>query len=141
MAEPDVIPTSASIASTGLGIRYIGGGTGHAFAYSGQIAVTAAGSADTTVLNFTTSSSYFLGKVTQQNNDAGGDQLFFRLKMNGQTVMYTVWDSASTSGPGLPSQPWPLIIPPYTKVEVIVGCSSGVKDFTVQIVGRVYGEA
>ena len=137
MTEADVIPPSASVASTGLGIRYIGQ---HCYAYSGTIVTVPAGSADTTALNFTTGSSYFVGEVTQQNDDAGGDQLFFRLKMNGQTVMYTVWDQAAASGPGLPSQPWPLIIPPYTKVEVLVGSSAGVdKDFTVQIVGRVYG--
>jgi len=138
MAEAEGIPPTASVASVGPGIRYI---QNHAYAYSGQIAVTAAGSADTTILNFTSGGTYFVGDVTQQNDDAGGDQLFFRLKMNGLTVMYTTWDSAASSGPGLPSQPWPLIIPPYTEVEVIVGCSSGVKNFTAQIIGRVYGAA
>ncbi len=110
----------------------------YASAYSGQVSVPGAGSANVTVLKFTSGSGIVVGHVCQQNDDAGGDQLFFRLKMNGQTVMYTSWDSAASSGPGLPSQPWPLLIPPRTEVEVLVGCSSGTKTFTTQIIGRVY---
>jgi len=121
--------------SIGKDIHVIGN---HAYGYSGQIVTSPAGSADTTALKFTTGNYYLVGHVTQQNDDAGGDQLFFRLTMNGITVMYSTWDSASASGVGLPSQPWPVIIPPYTEVEIKVGSSAGVdKDFTIQIVGNI----
>jgi hypothetical protein len=121
--------------SVGKDLHVIGD---HAYAYSGTIVTSPAGSADTTALKFTTGNYYVLGHTTQQNDDAGGDQLFFRLTMNGITVMYSTWDSASASGVGLPSQPWPLIIPPFTEVEIKVGSSAGVdKDFTIQIVGKV----
>ena len=48
MPEPDTIPVSASIASTGPGIRYIGD---YAYANSGWLAV--ATGADTVLLDFT----------------------------------------------------------------------------------------
>ena len=110
----------------------------HAYAYSGKISVDGSGSADTVILNFTSGNYYLVGDICQQNDDAGGDQLFFQLSMNNNVIMNTVWDSSASSGPGLPSQPWSLIIPPYTEVELKVGCSTGTKAFCAEIVGRIY---
>ena len=52
MPETDTIPVSASIASTGKGIRYIGS---HAYAYSGSVGVD---NNETTLLEFTTGAGY-----------------------------------------------------------------------------------
>ena len=55
MPETDTIPVSASIASTGTGIRYIGD---YAYAYSG---IVQASGSDTTALDFTTGSGVIVG--------------------------------------------------------------------------------
>ena len=65
MPETDTIPVSASIASTGKGIRYIGD---YAYAYSGALVL------ETSLidfLNFTTGTGFIVGKV-QINADWAG---------------------------------------------------------------------
>ena len=52
MPETDTIPVSASVASTGKGIRYVGT---HAYAYSGSVGVD---NNETTLLEFTTGTGY-----------------------------------------------------------------------------------
>ena len=58
MPDTDTIPVSASIASTGKGIRYIGD---YAYAYSGALA--AAGSPGTDYLDFTTGAGLIIANV------------------------------------------------------------------------------
>ena len=57
MPETDTIPVSASIASTGKGIRYIGD---HAYAYSGAVALDNT-TDENTYLEFTSGSGYIVG--------------------------------------------------------------------------------
>ena len=56
MPDTDTIPVSASIASTGLGIRYIGD---HCYAYSGEVNVA---NVELSLLDFTTGSGLIVGK-------------------------------------------------------------------------------
>ena len=66
MPETDVIPTSASVASTGPGIRYIGD---HCYAMSGAITSTgSATGADTSYLNFVTGTGYIVAKIIWIND-------------------------------------------------------------------------
>ena len=58
MPETDTIPVSASVASTGTGIRYIGD---HCYAFSG--AVSASGS-EQTLFDFTTGTGYIVATLT-----------------------------------------------------------------------------
>ena len=63
MPETDVIPTSASVASTGSGIRYIGD---YAYAYSG-LAQTEGLNSPVTRLEFTTGSGLIDAKLRAFN--------------------------------------------------------------------------
>ena len=67
MPETDTIPVSASVASTGLGIRYIGD---WAFALSGIIGVT---NSETTLLEFNSGAGLISGIF--QNYRGTGDNL------------------------------------------------------------------
>ena len=55
MTDTDTIPVSASVASTGKGIRYIGD---YAYAYSGVLDLTS----PKTALDFTSGAGYIVGK-------------------------------------------------------------------------------
>jgi len=136
MPHTDVIPTSASTASTGLGIRYVGQ---HCYAISGTVTTASgAGAATTALLDFTTGSGYIVATVAAQNDETGGGTTYFSVKFNGGKVIDARWDSSSSAGIIL-DFPFPLVIPPLTRVEVLCGVGSGTNVFTSQIVGRVYG--
>ena len=94
MPETDTIPVSASIASTGKGIRYIGG---HCFAYSGSHPATAAG--HTAMLDFTSQSGYIIAKIAFGNTSASADHIEFEIKLNGEVVMAAIADAIGESFP------------------------------------------
>ena len=138
MTAADVIQPSASIASTGLGIRYIG--KDHCYAFSGNVAADVVG----TVLDFTTGSGYVNGTFTfsgflDQDNPALG--------LRGTCIVYfndlIVTSAASDFDTGnmvTPAQ-MPMLIPPFTKVKVIIYANSASADYhaTTTFTGRVYG--
>jgi len=137
MTHTDTIPVSASIASTGKGIRYIGGGNGHAFAYSGNL------DHDTSFqdyFNFTTGSSYLVCQIAVAGDwdSIGANDIITQISLNGVVVILD-----DTSGELAPNT-WPieLIIPPYTVVQIEGKVSTGSgKKFACILTGRVYGEA
>ena len=67
----------------------------------------------------------------------GGATQYVDLTMNGQSVIKTSWDTAASSAM-MSDTPVPIIIPPYTQVECLVGVSSGTDEWTTQLVGRIY---
>ena len=93
MAHTDVIPTSASVASTGKGIRYIGD---WAYAFSGDIDDAASGSAATTMLDFTTGSGIIIGQIGFTEEAIAADNVFFKVIMNGETVINVAYDNSPT---------------------------------------------
>ena len=111
MTDTDTIPVSASIASTGKGIRYIGD---YAYAYSGVITSAGAGSADTTYLLFTTGSGLIVGQIRISNADSGNGERFGQILLNDIVVI----DLKSDTAPDWSSSVYPLdiIIPPFTKL-------------------------
>jgi len=139
MAEPDVIPTSASVASSGLGIRYI---SNWAYGYSGQTSLTSAG--PITMLDFTSGSGVIVALV-QSGHDttqmSGSQSLSTEIQFN-EVVIYdhlTLYTSADTQTADLGS-PIHLIIPPFTHVQIIGQTSdTGPIPTTYQLTGRVYG--
>ena len=62
MPETDTIPVSASVASTGKGIRYIGD---YAYAYSGKIVIN---NETVDFLDFTSGAGYIVAKLTGGRN-------------------------------------------------------------------------
>jgi len=130
MPHTDVIPTSASTASTGKGIRYIGK---WAYAYSGS---SAPGSGPTTFLEFTTGSGLIVGKFELNADYAGigGNNLQIEIYFNDLKLVQER-DVGNDFVPGDTS--YDVIIPPFTKVQIDLGAASGTAS--VNFTGRVYG--
>jgi len=133
MPHTDVIPTSASTASTGLGIRYVGH---NAYAYSGSIDVDGT---ETTLLDFTTGAGYitaiFQG-MYYQNNET--DNMEFNLKLNDNIVADFIMGDSTVPINLLPIY---LVIPPLTHVIVNgqnIGSSSP-RAIGINMVGMVHG--
>jgi len=139
MAEAEGIPPTASVASVGPGINYIGN---RAYAYSGSIAANVVG----TVLNYTTGSGYIVGEFTfsgflDQDDPSTGLRGTCTVSFNDLIVTSAAsdFDSGNMVTPVL----MPMIIPPFTTVKVIIYANSSTADFhaTTTFTGRVYGAA
>ena len=141
MPDTETIPVSASIASTGPGIRYIGD---FAYAYSGQTSLVSAGGG-TTMFDFTSGSGVIVA-VVQSGHDttqmSSAQTLSTEIQFNG-VIIYdhlTLYSTADTQTADLGS-PIHLIIPPFTHVKIIGATSdTGPIPTTFQLTGRVYGE-
>ena len=132
MPHSDTIPVSASIASTGKGIRYIGE---HCYAYSGVIQVTPA---ETTLLEFTTGAGYIRGQVQIEYLQADADDVEIIIYFNSVQVH----GYYSTGGPNpAPDNSLKLIIPPFTEVKMTGDNQAGAgnRPHVAAFTGRVYG--
>jgi len=141
MPHTDVIPTSASTASTGKGIRYIGN---YAYALSGayEAATTAF-----TMLEFTTGSGLIRAEFCLNGQvrfsadvDQGGDS-GFQISLNDEIVALVRLDTVG-SNPGGPGALFSrMIIPPFTRVKVEgISKEDNVNEhITCNMHGRVYG--
>ena len=136
MTEADVIQPSASTASTGKGIRYIGD---YCYAYSGAVSVS---NTETDLLNFTTGSGLIVGRLQFRYATAGtaeiGEDFTFRLYLNQEFIM---------SSRGKADTEWfaeqyvKLILPPNTLVKVTTEnvTDSDSRGMAALLTGRVYG--
>jgi len=138
MPHTDTIPVSASVASTGFGIRYIGN---WAYALSGQLDDF---SSYTTGLEFTTNSGILKGifqfdAAVQTSNPAAGDITLFKILINGVAVSITKLDGGQEDQP--PTVKVPILLPPLTEVEVQYKGSTNSADYPtfLRFTGRVYG--
>jgi len=141
MPHTDAIPVSASIASTGLGIRHVGS---HIYAFSGQIG-TDATQALTAMLEFTTGNHYIIGNWTvcgavNKDGDSGtGGIDQFYLSFNGLSIQSLKTETQEEDQPG--SYTLPILIPPNTEVlcEGVSSLNNGNWTISQVIIGRVYG--
>ena len=139
MPHTDVTPTSASIASPGLGIRYIGN---HAYAYSGLLEV----SADiVTVLSFSTGSGYLVGEFQvnagyDDDNAAGAaTPTLANILFNGNSIAL-VGCGGQTPDRRPSSISQKVVIPPLTEVVVTLDSTATADHhYSMTFVGRVYG--
>ena len=139
MPETDTIPVSASVASTGKGIRYIGD---WAFAYSG---LWTSSTTESTELDFTTGSGIIVGTV-QLNNPVDDDNPGFanvsaaNIKFNGISI--AIISGSSTDAGTNRSVIQQVIIPPFTRVVITVDSNGNEPDRfgSVLLTGRVYGD-
>tara|TARA_Y100000588_G_scaffold390106_1_gene494597 strand:- start:1767 stop:2180 length:414 start_codon:yes stop_codon:yes gene_type:complete len=120
-------------AGTGTSLNYVGQ---HAYAYSGTIAIT--GSA-TTMLEFVTAEQYVLGELNFSGvwGNLGSSAVTMTLNINGEdTIVNTV---ANTSARDVEGTPYPILLPPYSRIVISMSQASGSdRDFQATIVGRVY---
>ena len=133
MAEAaSVGPGSGGTAGVGKGVNYVGE---HAFAYSGNVAAT---SDETTLLEFSTGSSYLVGTVQVSSGDDSNDDLRMVLYLNGEIIsaeIYTNTYNAYVDGYNDKA----IIIPPYSifkaTIDVLAGTPTNVQ---MMFKGRVY---
>jgi len=138
MAEAEGIPPTASVVVPGPSLNYV---AEWAFAYSGQTSLSSAG--PSTMLDFTTGEGVIVA-VVQSGHDttqmSGSQSLSTEIQFN-EVIIYdhlTLYTSADTQTADLGS-PINLIIPPFTRVQIIGATSdTGPIPTTYQLTGRVY---
>jgi len=137
MAEASV-PPEASIASTGKGIRYIGN---YAYAYSG---LYAAHTTAVTVISATTGSGVLVGVIQlngacDDDSPANRTSTSLNILMNGVSVAILGTGDQLLDAPTSVKQH--IIIPPLTKIEIILDMAGIVTDnwASALLTGRVYG--
>ena len=141
MTEADVIQPSASIASTGLGIRYIGQ---HCYAWSGTQAVSNSTSPKE-VLNFTTGAGYIVGNFYYQldtTNLTAGNEVGYSVTINGEEIALAKGGEPAGSGLNTVTTPYELklVIPPFSLVVVdLISMDPDNMTMGMTFAGRVYG--
>ena len=130
MTEADVIQPSASTASTGKGVRYIGN---HLYGLSGSLDANGTN----TYLEFTSGSGYARVAIQCYNNDSTSEQIKWIITFNDITIIQFFQEGRGSAfrGQGADND---LLIPPFTKVK-ITGYNNAQTFGTVVMVGRVYG--
>ena len=138
MPHTDVIPTSASIASTGFGIRYIGE---YCYAYSGEQII---GNAIVTMLEFVSGSGLIFAKLYQTANyysiDSGQAAGFY-IYLNDLLIIRN-YERIRVGGDyeNMAPQSIEFIIPPFTKVKTQAQTDdTSNNSFFQTLTGRVYG--
>ena len=139
MTEADVIQPSASIASTGKGIRYI---QNWIYGYSGLVSAL---TSPQTVLDFTSNAGVIVG-VIQLNSAIDDDNMSLSLasslniQLNGVSVAI-LGAGADDAFPPSKSERTDIIIPPLTVVSMILDTTGVQADrfASATITGRVYG--
>ena len=131
------VQASASVAATGLGIRYV---QNWAYAMSG---VTAVNNDETVLLQFTTGSGIIYADfgfwyATAVDGGNIGDDYLFRILFNDLLIL--TQNTNASKEIYLPNYP-KLIIPPLTFVTVSAQNStdSSANDISATLTGRVYG--
>jgi len=127
------VPASATIASTGIGLRYIGTSPMHSFAYSGVIALP---SSSESYLEFTSGTGYILGSVeiSADWSGLGGNEIYIQFFLNGEAIIFERDTGNNYVGGNLE---FPLLIPPFTFVQVKLH-SSVAQEASATFTGRVY---
>ena len=133
MTEADVIQPSASIASTGLGLRYIGE---HCYAYSGIVAVD---DNETTLIDTATGAGY-LTLFWDSSYSPGAyttDRYTFKLYLNDLLIHAEFHYDNNIETMGITR----ILIPPLTRLKItaknVTNISS--QDCLTILTGRVYG--
>ena len=112
MPHTDTTPVSASIASTGKGIRYIGN---WAYAITGGIDLVQ--DELTTMLDFTTDVGVLVGKLQSGRNVKTSAEHEHFVYFNDLLIWYSKMDNGKNPNQAPSSTPLILIIPPFTHVE------------------------
>jgi hypothetical protein len=124
--------SSSNPTGTGGSINYIGN---HAFANSGEISIT---NSETTMLEFTTQNSYVIGTVQFNMLVDTADDMFYKIKINNETVNGYLTQGAQQSTDS--NNVIPILLPPFSKITMTAtnaGSSTGRNNVCV-VVGRVY---
>jgi hypothetical protein len=136
---PEGIPYASSnvVAGAGLELNYVGN---HAYAYSGTAQAT---TAEQTLLQFTSGSSTFVGRITcagaVPNNGSGvasGAVSAFTLTFNGVEITRMKTETLQEDSPTFTE--YPILIPPYTAVKLVVLSNATAGATSAMLVGKVH---
>jgi len=132
MPETDTIPVSASVASTGKGIRYIGG-----WAYAYSKLTTVADTNTHTLLDFTSGSGIIVAQATFYRRSWEDNDIAWFITMNGEEMLSWIGRVAENQGQNF----FPIIIPPFTHLIGYVDKQeqTATSKVGMNITGRVYG--
>jgi len=134
MAEAEGIPPSASIASAGLGLRYIGD---YAYGFSGLVLVQ---NSPVALLEFTTGTGFIVCKIGVFNSDDSSNNAEIALSLNDIDVInFEIINTAQ--GDYLNGfAPIDLLIAPFTKFKLTAQntTSSSERSWYATLTGRVY---
>jgi len=138
MVKAEGIPPTASTASVGKGINYVGN---YAYAMSGLV-LTLTGVAYKNMLDFTTGAGLIKGDFNligalDKGNPQSGIESLYKIQFNEVEVFYVNIDSGKENSPS-----WcffPILIPPFTRVQVDIAASASAYETFCGLVGRVYG--
>ena len=132
MAEAEGIPPTASVASVGPGIHYIGN---FVYAYSGEINVA---NVEFDLLDFVTGSGFIVGDVEFNMVSLAGDDYVYYIYLNELKAQgYNVQLHDRRSKPDT----WlRILIPPFTRVRctALNVSDSSSNAQLVSLTGRVY---
>ena len=127
---PPVQP-SASVAATGLGIRYVGDWF---YGYSGVVSVD---TSETDLISTTTGSGIIVAKWHPFYQTSSANNFAFYAYLNDLLVQYVEITSSEADTPYTALN---MIIPPRTKLELkSKNLAAGSHNMLASIVGRVYG--
>jgi len=135
MVEAEGIPPTASVASVGLGIRYIGTDPMYCYAFSGSVAVN---NVETVLLEFTSGSGLIRATFQFYYPEILTDDYEYSIYFNDIVVGgHNVAESYRNMNPGIPMY---FIIPPFTKVKGTAINQETTDNNNQQLVltGRVY---
>mgnify|MGYP005826172211 CR=1 FL=1 len=105
----------------------------HCYAYNNA----AVGTAETTILEFTTGKFYIVGQIHYSKNTFDGDDMQYQLYFNGSLVLgFTDQYSANDFA----YQAYPIVIPPLTLVKATSTDDTGdnARPVFCSITGRIY---
>ena len=131
MPHTDTTPVSASIASVGKGIRYIGNWV---YGYSGSVSVD---TSETDLISATSGSGLIVAKWHPFYQTSSANNFAFYAYLNKDLVQYVEVTSSEADTPytGLS-----IIIPPFTILELkSKNLAAGSHNMLATITGRVYG--
>ena len=136
MLEAEGIPPTASVASVGKSLRYLGE---HCYAYSG---LYAASQTAQTVLDFTTGAGYIVATFQLNGNvddDSGGFVGAFSV-ISFNEITIAVIKTASSAEDSPTTVAIPLVVPPFTRLQASIDSSTDSADAWGSLIftGRVY---
>jgi len=142
MAEAEGIPPTASVASVGKGLRYIGTEPMYAYAFSGSYEATTAAQ---TVLDFDSGGGFIYGKLelfagTNFASPGNGTQTTAQVAFNGEVINVLKNVSKYPSEGQGNSGTCRVIIPPFTNVVVQIDSNEDTAAELCHVIftGRVY---
>ena len=134
MPHSDTIPVSASIASTGLGIRYIGNWV---YGISGVVSID---NTEASALEGTTNTGIIIGTVQFFSDQNAGDDYVLRIYYNDQAVVQARLSATHDTAP-YGYYPINVVVPPLTNFKVTLDnvTDTSFQNWTILLTGRVYG--